>query len=118
MIGLIVLLILIVFIAILIFTFFSYTSLLLNLIILVGLYFLIRKDLKDKDNHKYYLFSLLFTAIFFILSNTEFIKNILILTQKLLLSAAIIPVIGVYIFAQVIALVHESYHYLKKKVKS
>ena len=115
MIDLIVLLILIVFVAVLIFTFFSYTSLLLSLVVLIALYFLIRKDLKDKDNHKYYLFSLLLTAIFFILSNTEFVKNILILTQKLLLSAAIIPVIGVYVFAHVIALVHESYHYLKRK---
>ena len=115
MIDLIVLLILIVFVVVLIFTFFSFISLLLNLAVLIALYFLIRKDLKSKDNHKYYLFSLLLTAIFFILSNTEFVKNILILTQKLLLSAAIIPLIGVYIFAHLIAFVYESYIYLKEK---
>ena len=100
-----------------IFTFISYTSLILNLIVLIALYFLITKDLKDKDNHKYYLISLLLTAIFFVLSNAEFVKNILILTQKLLLSAVIVSVIVLYLFAHLFAFVYESYNYLKEKYR-
>ena len=112
-----ILIILIVFITALIFTFFSYTSFLLNLIILIILYFLITKDLKDKDNHQYYLASLLLTAIFFILSNTGFVKNFLILTEKMLLSTIIVLVIVLYIFAHLIAFVYEYYRYLKQKYR-
>ena len=117
MIGFIALGVLILFVIFLAITFLSYASLFLNLIILTILYFLISKDLKDRTNHKYYLFSLLLTAIFFIFSATGFIKNFLILTEKMLLSTPIVAVIVVYVFAHLIAFIHELYHYLKEKHK-
>ncbi len=108
---------LILFVIYLAITFFSYVSFFLNLIILIALYFLISKDLKDKHNHKYYLISLLLTAIFFILSSSGFVKSFFILTEKLLLSPAIVAVIAVYVFAHLVSLVHGSYFYLKEKTK-
>jgi formate hydrogenlyase subunit 3/multisubunit Na+/H+ antiporter MnhD subunit len=107
--------ILILFAIYLILTFLSYTSLFLNLIILIALFFLISKDLKDKDNHKYYLASLLLTAILFIFSATTL--NLLVLTEKMLLSPAIVAVIGVYVFANLIAFIYESFHYIKQKYR-
>ena len=59
-------LILVLFYAYLIFTLLGFVSLILNVIIITALYFLIRRDLKDSDNHKYYIFSLIPTALFFI----------------------------------------------------
>jgi len=115
MIEFIVFVIVILFAVLILFTFFSYTSLILNLIILIALYFLIRKDLKDKDNHKYYLFSLLLTAIFFILSSTGFVKSFLILTERMLLSTIIVAVIALYVFAHLFAFVYEYYHHWKEK---
>ena len=117
MIDIFVLVILILFAVFVIFTFISYTSLILNLIILIALYFLISRDLKDKDNHKYYLVSLFLTAIVLIFSNTGLIKNLLILTENLLLSTAIVSVIMVYIFANIIAFIYEYLHHLKVKHK-
>lgn len=115
MIALVVLIILILFAVYLIFTFLTYTSLILNLIILIALYFLITRDLKDKDNHKYYLVALFLTALLFILSNTGTIGNFLILADKLYVSTVIVSVIAVYVFANIIAFIYESYQYLKKK---
>ena len=46
-----------------------------NLVILVAMCFIIAKELKQRDYHKYFLFSLLLTAIFFILSATTPIKD-------------------------------------------
>jgi len=115
MITIFVFIILIVFAAFLIFTFISYTSLILNLIILIALYFLISKNLKDKENHKYYLVSLFLTAIFFIFSSTGLIKDFFILTEKLLLSTAIVVVIAVYVFANLIAFIYEYLSHLKEK---
>jgi len=100
------------------FTFLSYTSLFLNLIILIALYFLIRKDLKDKDHNKYYIASLLLTAIFFILSSTGFVKSFLILTERMLLSTAIVSVIVLYVFAHFIAFIYEYYAYLKGSIRN
>ena len=117
MIGFIALGVLILFVVFLAITFLSYTSLFLNLIIIIILYFLIRKDLKDRTNHKYYIFSLLLTAIFFIFSASGLIKDFLVLTEKMLLSTPIIAVILIYVFAHLIAYIHELYHYLKEKYK-
>ena len=78
MIEFIVPIIIIIFVVFLIFTFISYTSLLLNLIILIAMSFMIWRDLKDKDTHRYYLAALLLTAIFFIFSGTGVINNFLI----------------------------------------
>ena len=115
MIEFIALVVLILFVVFLMITFLSYTSLFLNLIILIALYFLISKDLKDRANHRYYLASLLLTAIFFILSSTGITANFLILTQKMLLSPAIVAVMIVYAFAYLTAFVYEYYHHLKEK---
>ncbi|MBU90290.1 hypothetical protein CMO94_02010 [Candidatus Woesearchaeota archaeon] len=117
MIELFTLLISILFAIFLIFTLFAKISLLINLVILIALYFLIKKDLKDKDNHKYYLISLFLTAIFFILSTFGFVKDFLMLTEKMLLSVVIVSVIVLYIFAHVIAFVYEYYIHLKEKYK-
>jgi len=117
MIEYIVLIILILFIVYLIFTFISYTSIILNLIILIAFYFLIRKDLKDKENHKYYLFSLFLTAIILIFSSSGLIKYFLILTDKLLLSTAIVSLILVYLFANLISFVYEYLSHLKEMHK-
>jgi len=112
MIGIVVGLIIIIFAIIIFINFFSYTSTFLNIIILITLYFLISKDLKDKDNHKYYLFSLLLTAIFFIFSNTQLGIYILYQSGKLLISMATVPVILFYLFSHIIALVYEYSDYL------
>jgi len=117
MIEIFVLIILIIFAVFLIFTFISYISLILNLIILIALYFLISNNLKDKDNHKYYLASLFLTAIFFIFSGTGLVKDFFFLTEKLLLSTAIVSVIAVYVFANLIAFIYEYVSHLKEKHK-
>jgi len=117
MIEILVLIALILFAAYLIFTLFGQISLFLNLIILIALFFLIRKDLKDNDGHKYYLISLFLTAMLFIFSSTGLIKNFLVLTEKLLLSTAIVSVIAVYVFANLTALIYEAFIHLKEKSK-
>lgn len=101
----------------LIFTFFSYTSLFLNLVIILALYFLIKKDLKDRDNHKYYLVSLLLTAMFFISSTAGFVNSLLVTAQRMLLSIVTVAIIGVYAFAHLMAFIHQSYSHLKEKYK-
>ncbi len=101
----------------LIFTFLSYAALFFNLIILTALYFLITKDLKSKDNHKYYLASLLLTTIFFISSTTGFAKNFLALADRIMLSALTVSVIAVYVFAHLTSFIYGYYHHLKKKYR-
>lgn len=117
MIELIALTALILFAVYLIFTLFGQISLFLNLIILIALFFLVRKDLKDQDSHKYYIISLFLTAMLFIFSGTGLIKNFLVLTEKLLLSTAIVSAIAAYMLANLAALIHEAFIYLKKKYK-
>ena len=97
------------------FDFFSYTSLLLNIIIITALYFLITRDLKDADNHHYYLTSLFLTALFFIFSNGSFIQSILHLAETLLLSLATAAALLIYLFANATALSYEGFQYLKEK---
>ena len=99
------------------FTFLSYTSLLLNIAIITALYFLVARNLKDTDNHKYYIISLFLTALFFIFSNSGFIQYILHLTETLLLSLAVIAAFLIYIFANAIALSYEGFQHLKEKYK-
>ncbi len=117
MIEIIALIALIIFALYLVITFVSYIPFFLNLIIIIAFYFLISKDLKNKDNHKYYLFSLLLTAIFFILSYSGFTKNFLIFTEKIQLSPVIVAVIITYVFAHLISFIFELYRYLKEKYK-
>ena len=117
MIEIFVFILLILFVAFVIFTFISYTSLILNLILLIAFFFLIRRDLKQKDNHKYYLASLFLTALFFIFSSTGLINDFLVLTEKMLLSIAIVSVIATYVFANSIAFLYEYLSHLKKQYK-
>ena len=117
MIEILVLIISLIFAAYLIFTFTGYASLFLNLIILIALFFLIKKDLKDKDGHKYYLVSLFLTAMLFIFSGTGLIRTFLLLTEKLFLSTATVSALAAYMFANLTALIYESFIHLKKKYK-
>ena len=117
MISIIVTILMVLFYAYLILTFFSITSLILNIIIITILYFLITRDLKDSDNHKYYVASLLLTALFLIFNNAIFINYIFGLTQKLLLSLVTVAGLLVYIFAHIVGFVYEYYHHLKQKHK-
>ena len=117
MIEIIVAIITVLFYIYLVFTFLSYTSLLLNIIIITALYFLVARDLKDEDNHKYYIYSLFFTALFFIFSSSGFIQYILHLTETLLLSLAAVAGLLVYLFANAAALAYEGFQHLKEKYK-
>ena len=87
----------------------------LNFILITALYFLIRRNLKDKDNHNYYIASLFLTALFFIFSYTNLIHDFLILTKQILLSLVTVASLLVYLFAHLVGLVYESYLYLKEK---
>ena len=108
MIEFIVGIILVLFYAYLAYTFTSATSLILNIIVVTALFFLIKKDLKDEDNHKYYITSLLITALFFIFSSTMPIESFLKLTQKLLLSVVSVAALMAYLFAQLTGLDRKS----------
>ena len=109
--------VLILFAAFFVFTFFSSASLIINLIILIALFWRIRTNLSDKDNHKYYLVAILLTALFFIYSGSSFAKSILELGERLLISNITIAAALVYLFAHVTYNTHKSYTYLKKKYK-
>ena len=99
------------------FKFTSSTSLILNIIIITALYFLITKDLKDSDNHKYYIWSLFLTALFFIFSTTGLISSFLALTEKLLISMVAVGVLLVYLFSQLTGFVYEYSKHAKKQRK-
>ena len=114
MIRFIALIVPILFYVYLIYTFTSAASLILNIVIITALYFLITKDLKDQDNHKYYIASLLLTAFFFIFSYTQFINYILNLTERLLFSLVTVTGLLVYLFAQLMGLIYEFYRHLKE----
>jgi len=117
MIEIIVAIILVLFYIYLAFTFFSYTSLLLNVALITALYLLIKKDLKDKDNHKYYIASLLLTAVFLIFSSSGFGEYALKLAERALLSIASVAGLLVYFFAHLSALAYEGFRYLMEKHK-
>tara|TARA_Y100000310_G_scaffold322476_1_gene381561 strand:- start:169 stop:525 length:357 start_codon:yes stop_codon:yes gene_type:complete len=102
----------------LIFTFTNSISLILNIIIIAALYFLITKDIKDEDHHKYYLTSLFLTALFFIFSTTTLISSFLALTEKLLISIVSVAGLFVYLFAQLTGFVYEYSKHLKEKRKN
>ncbi len=109
--------VLILFAAFLIFSFFSSASFVLNLIILIALFWRIKTNLSDKDNHKHYLAALLLTALFFIYSGSGFAKSILELGERLLISNITLAVILVYLFAHISYTASNFYTYLKKKHK-
>ena len=109
--------IVILFAAFLTFAFFSSASFILNLIILIVLFWRIRANLSDKGNHKHYLAAILLTALFFIYSGSGFAKSILELGERLLISSITLAVILVYLFAHITYNVHKSYLYIRKKHK-
>ncbi len=88
---------------------FSAGFFLLNLVIALVLWYFISKDLKRHHNHKYYIGSLLVTAIFFILSITNIGAFVLLWAQKLYISPLTLAIFCVYGFAQVIGLVYEMF---------
>ena len=117
MIEIIVTIVVVLFYIYLAFTFFSYTSLLLNVVLITALYFLVKKDLKDEDNHKYYIASLLLTALFFIFSASGFGEYVLQLAEKALLSIVSVAGLLVYLFAHLAALIYEGFRHIKEKRK-
>ena len=109
--------VLILFAAFFIFSFFSSASFVLNLVILIALFWRIKKNLSEKDNHKHYLAAILLTALFFIYSGSGFAKSILELGERLLISNITLAVILVYLFAHITYNAHKSYLYIRKKYK-
>ena len=109
--------VLILFAAFLVFTFFSSASFILNLIILIALFWRIRANLSEKDNHKHYLTAILLTALFFIYSGSSFAKSILEFGERLLISSITLAVILVYLFAHITYNINKSYLYIRKKHK-
>ncbi|MEK6876245.1 MAG: hypothetical protein AABX63_02450 [Nanoarchaeota archaeon] len=109
--------IVILFAAFLTFAFFSSASLILNLIIIVFLFWRIRTNLLDRDNHKHYLVAILLTALFFIYSGSGFAKSILELGESLLISSITIAAALVYLFAHIAYNAHKFYLYIRKKHK-
>ena len=107
--------VLILFAAFFIFSFFSSASFVLNLVILIALFWRIKKNLSEKDNHKHYLTAILLTALFFIYSGSGFAKSILELGERLLISNITLAVILVYLFAHITYNAHKSYLYIRKK---
>ncbi|MAH32945.1 hypothetical protein CL615_00990 [archaeon] len=107
-----------VFSAYVILTFAGYVSLFMSLVALVFSYFLITHDLKDKDNHKFYLVSLLLTALFLIFSSTGIIGSFLGLVLKAGLSIVALTTLLVYLFANLSRIVFELYNYMKEKYKA
>ena len=95
------------FASFLIFAFLSGVALLPNLIILIGLYFLIKRDLRDHHSSRYYIASLLLTALLFISSTSGAAKEFLLVAERLSLSYLTAAVALVYIFANIIAFAHE-----------
>ena len=115
MIEIIVAIIAILFYAYVVSTFLSYVSLVLNIIIITALYFVITKDLGHEDNHKYYIFALVPSALFFIFSSTGLIEPIVRLANKLLISEATLTALLVYLFANGIAFSYEYYKFKREK---
>ena len=101
------LIVLLIFAAFLLFALFSYTSFFINAIALVTLYFLIKRDLRDHHSSRYYIASLLLTALLFISSTSGAAKEFLLVAERLALSYLTAAVALVYIFANIIAFAHE-----------
>ena len=112
---------LLLFAAFLLFAFFSYTSFFLNIMLIVTLYSLIKRDLRDHHSNRYYIASLLLTALFFISSASGAAKEFLLVAERLALSYMTAAVALVYIFANMITFIYEfSEHrilpYIRKRI--
>ncbi len=100
------LIVLLILIAFLLFAFFSYTSFFLNIVVLIAIYFLIKRDLRLHHYDKYYIASLLLAALFFISSTSGIAKEFLLVAERLALSYLTAAVALVYIFANMSAFAH------------
>ncbi len=107
-----------VFSAYVILTFTGYISLFMSLAVLILSYFLIIHDLKDKDNHKFYLVSLLLTALFLIFSSTGIIDSFLGLAYRIGLSIIAVTSLLVFLFANLARIAFELYQDMKEKYKA
>lgn len=113
-----VLIVLIIFIAYLLFTFTAYVALGVNIIVLIAFAILINKNLKKKEMKRYYLISLLLTAIVLIFSEYGIFYTLMrIMTKNLFLSELTIAVLLVYGFANIGYLISNSIKEIKKKGK-
>ena len=78
-------------------------------------YILIKKDLKHKENGRYYLLSLFVVALVFIYSYSGLIGVFLALMDKLLISVVTITFMMVYVVSNLIGFVEEVHHKYGKK---
>lgn len=103
------------FLVFLLFSFFSYYAIFTNILLLAILFFLIRRDLKDSDSSKYYIASLGLTALFFIFSASLLVKELLLISERLMLSYATIAIALIYVCANMFAFLHGlAFHNLKR----
>ena len=98
--------VILIFLIFLVFTFFSYVSLFINIILIGTLYYLIKKDLKG-GNGKYYIASMFLTALCFIFSASGIGKELLLISERLMLSYVTLALALIYILANAIALLYE-----------
>jgi hypothetical protein len=100
----------------LILPFTSYVSFGINIVLLISLIILINRDLKKKEMQRYYLISLLLTAIVFIFSDYGIFYTLFrILEKKLFLSLITIAFLLIYAFANIGILLTNSTKELIKK---
>ena len=95
-----------IFLGFLVFTFFSYTSLFVNILLIGTLLYLIKKDLK-KGNGKYYIASMFLTALCFIFSASGIGKELLLISERLMLSYVTLALALIYILGNAVAFLYE-----------
>src|SRR3989338_9857791 len=98
--------VILIFLIFLVFTFFSYVSLFINIILIGTLYYLIKQDLKG-GNGKYYIASMFLTALCFIFSASGIGKELLLISERLMISYVTLALALTYIMANAIALLYE-----------
>jgi hypothetical protein len=118
MIEWLVLAILILFIVYAVFTLATYVALGINLVLLIALALLVNRDLKRKEMHRYYMISLLLTAVVFIFSDYGvFYALIEFMSNRLVLSVVTQAVLMVYAFAHLGIAVKTAAEELRKKLR-
>lgn len=91
-------------------------SVFFSLILIITFFILIKKSLKQKEMLRYFMISLLLTAIFLIFSSNSFLKILFdVLEKKLFLSQLIFPFVLIYFFMKISKY---SYDYLKPFIKN
>ena len=93
-------------------------SVFFSLILIVAFYILIKKTLKEKGMLRYFMISLLITAIIFILSSSGILKTMFeILEKKLFLSEITFALFSIFFFMKVIKYSHDKLKPLIKDLK-